>query len=386
LEFVCVLFLVAWLLITWQITEYCTIDMPIITSTDIQPLRAQLLQPFRTSLGAYEQLENILFSVALDNGIVGYGEAAIASHITGETVEATFKNLEKARGLCEGKRVDHFKKISRELHRAFPSNPAAIAAVETALLDAFTRDKKMPLWRYFGASANVLKSDITIVLSDLKQTQSSIRKFYACGFRAFKVKIGHDLDLDVQRLLALKKLAPRSHITVDANQSYSVVEIIKFLDALKKNKVRVGLLEQPVKKDDWEGLRKISRSTSVLVCADESVRTLKDAQKAVKFQLAPVLNIKIMKCGLLHASAIAHLARKNNIKLMIGGMMETSIAMTASAHLAAGLGGFDYIDLDTPFFIKGAVERNPYLSGDGRYNLKQVKAGIGIGPGQLYDQ
>mgnify|MGYP001579908824 CR=1 FL=1 len=359
--------------------------MPIITSTDIQPLRAQLLQPFRTSLGTHQELENILFSVTLDNGIEGHGEAAIASHITGETFEATFKNLEKARGLCEGKRVEHFKEISGDLHQVFPSNPAAIAAVETALLDAFTRYKKIPLWRYFGTSTKAFKSDITIVLSDLKQTQSSIRKFYNCGFRAFKVKVGHDLDLDVQRLLALKKLAPRSCVIVDANQGYSIEEIMKFLDVLKKNKVRVSLLEQPVKKDDWEGLRKISRSTSVLVCADESVRTLKDAQKAVKFKLAPVFNIKIMKCGLLHAREIARLARKNNIKLMIGGMMETSIAMTASAHLAAGLGGFDYIDLDTPFFIKGAVQRNPYLSSDGRYNLKTVKAGIGIGPGQLYD-
>ena len=360
--------------------------MPIITSTGIKPLRAQLLQAFRTSLGSHEQLENILFCVTLDNGIEGYGEAAIASHITGETFETTLKNLEKARSLCDGKKIEHFERISRQLHRVFSSNPAAIAAVETALLDAFTRDKKIPLWRYFGASAKSLKSDITIVLSDLQQTENSIQKFYACGFRAFKVKIGHDLDLDVKRLSAFKKLAPRSGITVDANQGYTSEEIIKFLELLRKNKVRIDLLEQPVPKDDWEGLRNISRSTSVLVCADESIRTLQDAQKAVKFKLAPVINIKIMKCGLLHASAIAHLARKNNIKLMIGGMMETSIAMTASAHLASGMGGFDYIDLDTPFFIKGAVKRNPYLSGDGRYNLKKVQAGIGIGPQQLYDQ
>jgi L-Ala-D/L-Glu epimerase len=359
--------------------------MPIITSTDIKPLRAPLLQPFRTSLGVHEALENILFSVTLNNGIQGYGEAAIAPHITGETVKATFRNLEKARVLCEGRKVEYFEQISEHLHQVFPKNAAAIAAVETALLDAFTRDKKIPLWRYFGTSARVLKSDITLVLCDLKETQRSVKKFYGWGFRAFKVKIGHDLDLDLKRLLAVKKLAPGSSVTVDANQGYSVEEILKFLDLLKKNNVRINLLEQPVKKNDWEGLREISRSTSVLVCADESVGTLKDAQKAVKFKLAPVFNIKIMKCGLLHAAAIARLARKNKIKLMIGGMMETSIAMTASAHLAAGLGCFDYIDLDTPFFIKNAAKRNPFLSGDGRYTLKHVKAGIGIGPEELYD-
>jgi hypothetical protein len=60
--------------------------------------------------------------------------------------------------------------------------------------------------------------------------------------------------------------------------------------------------------------------------------------------------------------------------------------MTASAHLAAGMGGFDYIDLDTPFFIKGGAHRNPYLSKSGKYDLRQVKAGIGVAVEQLYDE
>ncbi|OGX38306.1 MAG: hypothetical protein A3C36_02505 [Omnitrophica WOR_2 bacterium RIFCSPHIGHO2_02_FULL_52_10] len=359
--------------------------MPIITSIDIKPFRARLLQPFRTSLGTHERLENILFSVTLDNGLQGHGEAAVATHITGETFDGTLKNLEKARSFCEGKEIGGFEEIAGKCQRAFPNNPAATAAAETALLDAFTRSRNIPLWRYFGTSAKVLRSDITLVLSDLRQTQHSAKKFYAQGFRAFKVKIGHDLDLDIRRLLAIKKLVPRCRLIVDANQGYTSGETMKLLQALEKNRVRIDLLEQPVRKDDWEGLRKISRSTSVPVCADESVCTFEDTQKAVKFQLAPAINIKIMKCGLLQAQRIARLARKNNIKLMIGGMMETSLAMTASAHLAAGLGGFDFIDLDTPFFIKGAVKRNPYLSGNGRYDLKKVKAGIGISPDQLYD-
>ena len=74
------------------------------------------------------------------------------------------------------------------------------------------------------------------------------------------------------------------------------------------------------------------------------------------------------------------LGKANGMKLMIGGMMETSLAMTASAHLASGLGGFDYIDLDTPFFIKPGFDRNPYLSQRGVYDLRKVKAGIGIIP------
>ena len=65
---------------------------------------------------------------------------------------------------------------------------------------------------------------------------------------------------------------------------------------------------------------------------------------------------------------------------MIGGMMESSLAMTAGAHLALGLGGFDYVDLDTPFFIKRGWDRNPYLNSRGIYDLRKVKSGIGIIP------
>ena len=86
-----------------------------------------------------------------------------------------------------------------------------------------------------------------------------------------------------------------------------------------------------------------------------------------------------MKTGLFHSREIALLARTAGIDLMIGGMMETSLAMTTSAHLAAGLGGFKFIDLDTPFFIKEG-DKNPYLSRSGVYQLHKVKAGVGIKP------
>ena len=84
-----------------------------------------------------------------------------------------------------------------------------------------------------------------------------------------------------------------------------------------------------------------------------------------------------MKCGLFEAREIALVARANGIKLMIGGMMETSLAMTASAHLAAGLGCFDFIDLDTPFFIRDGTA-NPYLRKNGVYHLGGIKKGIGV--------
>jgi len=349
-----------------------------IKNISVQILKAELNQPFRTALGTHDYLENILFGIELEDKTKGWGEAAVATHITGETLRQTLDNLERIKKQLLGESPARVEEISQRFHQILSSNPCAIAAIETALLDALTRQERMPLWRFFGRRCHKLTSDITIVLAGLKETESSVKKYFRQGFRAFKVKIGRDMDLDFKRLEIVKRSAPRSRIYLDANQGYTADEMLKFLKLLEKGKIKIDLLEQPVPKDDWEGLKRISRSTTIPVCADESVRTMDDARKIIKQKLVPVINIKIMKCGIVHACKIARLARASGIKLMIGGMMETSLAMTASAHLAAGLGCFDYIDLDTPFFIKGGLKGNSYLSSDGQYDLRKVKAGVGI--------
>ncbi|MCR4336767.1 MAG: dipeptide epimerase [Candidatus Omnitrophica bacterium] len=348
-----------------------------IKKTQVSSLRALLIQPFRTALGEHKTLENILFTIELVDGTKGFGEAAIATHITGETLEETFSNLEAIGRMLEGRDASDYLKISGRLHDRFMKNNAAVAAVECALLDALTRQWKIPLWKFFGSRPRRLVSDITIVIADLQETEESVKKFYRQGFRAFKVKIGRDEESDFQRVLAVKKHAPRCKIYLDANQGYSADQTLNFLKRLKRQGIKPALLEQPVPKADWEGLKRVARLTKVPICADESVSSLTDAVRVVKENAVPVINIKLMKFGLIHAREIAILAQANGIKLMIGGMMETSLAMTTAAHMAAGLGGFSYIDLDTPFFIQDA-RKNPYLNSKGIYELRKVKAGVGI--------
>lgn len=360
--------------------------VPVITSFRISRLSAPLYQPFRISSGQHDTLDNLLLTITLDNGLTGLGEAAVATHITGETLAQTRRNLSAAGELLTGREPRQYRSLSAELHRKFADNPAVIAAAETALLDVWTRHRRIPLWRMFGRTAHPLASDITIVLADLSETRATIKRFYRQGFRMFKVKIGHDLERDIKRLLLFKDLAPGCPVIVDANQGYTPEEMVRFVDELKRRGARLDLIEQPVPREDWEGLQEIERKTGIPVCADESARTLLDVRRIIKHKLCSVVNIKIMKCGLLHGQRIARLCQEKEIKLMIGGMMESGIAMTASAHLAAGMGGFDFIDLDTPFFIKGAVERHPYLSADGRYDLQDVAGGIGLNRDQLYDQ
>ena len=146
-------------------------------------------------------------------------------------------------------------------------------------------------------------------------------------------------------------------------------------------KITSALLEQPVAKADWEGLKEVSRKLKIPVCADESASSLADCRRIIKEKACPAVNIKLMKTGLVDAQKIALLCAKNGIELMIGAMMESSLATTASAHLACGLGVFRYIDIDTSFFIKSGFDHpNPYLNKRGVYDLRRVPAGIGIIP------
>lgn len=344
----------------------------------VSVLRAQLIQPFRTALGDHNLLENVLLTLELSDGTKGYGEAAVATHITGETVEETQKNLQRIGQSLIGRDPCDYLNLSAELHDRLITNKCALAAIETALIDALTRHWKVPLWKFFGDKPKRLVSDITIVIADLAETKQAVKDFYRQGFRSFKVKIGRDEDLDAERVLAVSKLAPRCAIYLDANQGYSAQQTLRFLKRIARHGVRPQLIEQPVPRSDFEGLLKVARDSKVPVCADESARSLSDVIAIIDKKAAQVINIKLMKTGIFESREIALLAKARGVKLMVGGMMETSLAMTASAHMAAGLGCFDFIDLDTPFFIKGAVGRNPWLNKNGVYDLKRSTVGIGL--------
>ena len=354
-----------------------------IHKTQVLPLQGPLIQPFRTALGSHDTLDNLLFVLTLVDGTKGYGEAAVATHITGEKLSVTRRNLQTAGHWLAGQDVRDASAISRALHERWDNNPAMIAAVEMAVFDALTRQFGCPLWKLFGPRCRKMQTDITIVIAPPAQTQNAVKRFYRQGFRQFKVKIGRDFDLDVARVAAVRRLAPKAVIYLDANQGFCAATMLKFLKALKRLKIRPALIEQPVPRADLEGLKKISCSTDIPVCADESVRSLSDAAAVIRARAASVVSVKLMKSGLVEAAAIAHATRAAGLKLMISGMMESPLAMTASAHLAAGLGCFSYIDLDTPFFIRGNAAGHRYLSAKGVYDLRDVKHGVGIIPRRL---
>lgn len=358
---------------------------------EIQQARAAIINaplntPFRIATGQHDQLENVFFQVQAANGICGYGEAAIASHITGETVSQTLANLQKAAAQLAGR--DYLEPVAliEEFRPLFTGNHAALAAFEMALFDLVSRSRGVPFGVLFGAVPGCVprprfQSDITIVIGSLEEAETAARHYAGQGFSTFKIKVGKDHELDLQRVLAVKRIAPDSSLVLDANMGFDAAGMLRFLKRLEQHGIRPMLLEQPVPKGDWDGLAAITREledSGMLVCADESVGSLAAAEQAIALKAVNAINIKFMKSGITEAFRIAELACRNNIRLMLGAMMESSLAITAAAHFAAALGCFEVIDLDTTFFISGPLSRSPYLDASGWFDLSNPAPGVGV--------
>ena len=347
----------------------------------VKELDAELFTPFTISTGSHKSLENAVFTLEAADGTKGCGEAAIATHITGETREKTVKSLRRAGELLAGLDAADYLGAMCRLERLLDGNRAALAAAEMALLDLATRLQGVSLWKFFGGRVPRLKTDVTVVIGGADAAYEFTLKMRRRGFRIFKIKTGVDMDEDFRRLEAVRRAAPGCAVYLDANCAYTAKEAERFLKELLRRGIRPEVVEQPVKKDDIDGLAYLARRLPMPVCADESAYSLDDVFNLIRRNAVTAVNIKLTKLGFLRAREVWALARAKGLKLMMGEMLESELSSCASAQFAGGLGGFDFIDLDTPFFIKDSGMRGAsFLSADGVYSLDRVKAGIGVTP------
>ncbi len=350
-----------------------------ITRVTIEKINIPLDEPFTIAIGTKYNIENVIIALELENGITGYGEAAPLEPVNGENQATALATLESCRDYLHGKDVSDYIKISRHLKSVFHAQVTARCAIEMALLDALTRSLGIPLYKFFGGVENRLETDYTvdIVTPDIARKNAS--KLAAKGYRVLKTKVGKSVTEDIDRILAIIDGAPGCGITLDANQGFSPPEAVHFLEELEKNRIRPVMFEQPVIKYDLAGMKFVRDHTSVPIGADESVFTSGDAINIVRAGCADVINIKLMKSGIVEAMDIAAIARSANIQLMVGCMIETKLALGCAVHFAAGTGGFRFIDLDPHL----NPDQDPFTGGpafnDPFYQLEEGVYGIGCG-------
>jgi L-Ala-D/L-Glu epimerase len=304
--------------------------------------KLRLSAPFRISGFVFEEVEVVV--ATLDNGLhSGRGEAAGVYYLN-DTAQSMLATIEGARGAIEAG-------IDRDALQALLPPGGARNAVDCALWEFDAGRLGTPVWKLAGLSPpKALVTTFTLGADDPSVMAAGARKYAQA--RALKLKLTGELDLDIARVNAVRAARPGVWMGVDANQGYNIDALDSLIGALVA--ADISLLEQPLKRGreaDLQGFK-----SPIPIAADESALSLADVPGLVgRFN---VVNIKLDKCGgLTEGLAMAHEARRLGLRVMVGNMVGTSLAM-APAFVVGQL--CDVVDLDGPIFL--AQDRTPSMT------------------------
>lgn len=357
-----------------------------IESIEARLLRVPLREPFVIATARMDATRSVEVTVRLAKGqrrAFGLGEAATLPPVTREDETLVLQSVQGACARLVGQEVDlGSDAFARELDAAFPRAPVARSGVEVALLDACAKLAGLPLRALLGGlrgkETTRLTTDITLPISEPHRMADLARGWHALGFAIFKVKVGKDVDQDVRALEAVHAAVPGAAFRIDANAGFSARDAILLFRTLERAGLRVECYEQPCAAGDLDALAEVARAIEPPVIADESVASLADLARVASAQAADGVNLKIAKSGgLLGALAVGLEAQRRGMPLMVGGMVETRLGMTAGAHLAAALGGVPFVDLDTAWLLQDDPYAGGYRAEGPHYSLGE-EPGLGI--------
>lgn len=313
-------------------------------------LQVPLRTPFKTALRTVNVVEDLVVRVVLDNGLVGFGEAAPTLVITGDSLHSMHAVIHQVyKPLLVGRSIHDFNDLLRVVQQAVVANRSAKAALEIALYDVRARAFGVPLYQLLGGGLSELQTDITISVNPVAQMVEDAQSAVARGYRQLKIKLGTDGQLDVARVKAIAAAVPSEvKLRLDANQGWTAKQCIQLLQQLEAAGVMAELIEQPVAASDLAGLHAVTSAITTPVLADESAFDLTQVLSILQGRSADMINIKLMKtAGISQALQIAQLASAFRVPCMMGSMLESSISVAAAAHVASAC-GITVLDLDGP--------------------------------------
>ena len=303
------------------------------------PLPLHLRHPFTITRESSRDRQNVLVKIADADGRVGLGEAAPSRyyHQTAESV------TEQLGALHWPAQTDPFllEDLLGDLAQQLPGHSSAVAALDMALHDLVGQRLDAPLYRLLGLDPQ--KAPVTSYTIGIDSPDQMRRKAEeAAGYPLLKVKLGTDDD---RRIIASLRQVVSVPIRVDANAAWTLQQALENLPWLAGEGVE--LLEQPLAKDDLDGLARLTEAGLLPIIADESAVTPLDV---VKLRGAvDGINIKLGKCGgIRNALKMIHIARAQGMKVMLGCFIESSLGITAAAHLSPLV---DFADLDGHLLI-----------------------------------
>jgi L-alanine-DL-glutamate epimerase-like enolase superfamily enzyme len=327
-----------------------------------QEISLRLKNPFRVSYGA--STTRVANWIRLEND-EGWGEGTIPPYY-GIGAEQMIRCWQEA-----AQRSAPFPDDPRQIANWVGEDGPAPArcALDLALHDRIGRHRQQPLFRLLDLpQPQPMPTAITIGIDTPEEMARQARVL--ASYPILKLKLGSDDD--EARLAAVRAVRPDARLFIDANAAWQPVEAVDRLQALLPYELE--LVEQPVARDDIDGMGQVQAHLNVPVVADESVRTLEDIRRLAAAGVQAI-NVKLMKVGGLGpALGMIRLARKAGLRVMLGCMIETAIGVTAVAHLS---GLADWLDLDAPLLVANDPFRGVAYDEHGCV-LHPLQPGIGV--------
>lgn len=312
-------------------------------------ISSPLKQEFKVGKRFITLSDEIVIKIVTDTGEVGYGSAAPTPLITGETENSIMGAINYIKPELVGLDIDNLEEIMKVIHNSIYGNNSAKAAIDVAIYDLFCKKYGLPLYKFLGGYKTSLTTDITIANDTVEQMVRKSLEAIMDGYTYLKVKIGNDIDLDIDRVKAVRKAVRRGiKIRVDANQGWRPKEAVSIIRKFEDMGLDIEFVEQPVNAWDLDGLKYVTDNVETKILADEAVFGPSDAFKIIEKRAADLINIKLMKCGgINNAIKIYNMAENMGIRCMMGCMLESRIGITAAASFAASKSNMIKADLDT---------------------------------------
>jgi len=273
--------------------------------------------------------------VQLEDGeMYGYGECT-TNPFYGMTADNITQCLEESRDKVENTPWDSPEQLWESTKEIFKPNPFAQCALDMAAWDLYTKRQGKKLYEYLKLDPrNIPTTNFTIGIDSIEKMVSKMKEV---DWPIYKIKLGTDHDLEIIREL---RKHTDSTFRIDANCAWTAEQSIRYSEELSK--LKVEFMEQPLPKDDLEGMKEVFKFSKLPVIADESCIIESDVRKC--HGLFHGINVKLVKAGgITPGLRMLQEAKSLGMKTMVGCMTESSIGITAIAHIAPLL---DYVDMD----------------------------------------
>lgn len=295
--------------------------------------------PFTISHGRTKTYQPSLVVVLEMGPFTGVGEAPAIVYYN-ITVDQMIDDLESKRSLVEKFAFTEPERYWHYLHHVFPDNPFLVCALDMAAWDLYGKMKEKPLYELWNTPwENTPVTDYTIGIDTIDKM---VAKMQAKPWPVYKIKLG--TEEDIQIIESLRKHTS-AKLRIDANAGWTIQEALEKISKLKA--LGVEMIEQPLAKEDWKGMKILYEKSDLPLFADESCVFEKDVEKC--YQYFHGINIKLTKCsGITPAIRMIQKARELGMQVMMGSMNESTIGSAAIANFLPQL---DHVDMDGPLLL-----------------------------------